>query len=83
MHLGREIMIPIRDVIAICPLLPPGKAKDNDAFLQTAQEEGFLTDVAGGKPHSFVVTAEGVYLSSISSTTLAKRADKLRSQIPI
>ena len=73
LHLGRDLAIPVKEVIGIFALDSNKKNKDTSSFLQVTQEEGFVTHWVKGEANSFVLTTKGVYLSSISSTTLGKR----------
>lgn len=72
LHIGQEVTILAKEIVAIIDLNAKPDSKDLDEFLRTAAEEGFvnrLTDV----PSSIIVTTNKVYLSPISSRTLAKR----------
>lgn len=72
LHIGQEVTILVKEIVAIIDLNAKPVSKILDEFLCTASEEGFadrLTDT----PSSLVVTTGKVYLSPISSRTLAKR----------
>jgi ribosomal protein S8 len=80
LHLGGDVIVPKKDVIAIIDLKNYHKSKITEEFLQVADEEGFVKSVAGkGKEKSFVVTTKYVYYSPISSSTLKERAEELIS----
>ncbi len=73
LHLGADTIIPLKEVILISDRKGKTAGINND-FLQLMQEEGMIVDVSAGKPKSFVITDDKVYLSAISSFTLKRRA---------
>lgn len=73
LHIGNGYLIPMKDVVMIADYESTTAGKDTENFLVVANEEGFIQDYSDGVPKSFVITNETVYLSLISSTTLAKR----------
>ena len=73
LHIGNGHLIPSEDVVMISDYRSAVSAKDTQNFLDVANEEGFISDYSNGTPKSFIITNETVYLSLISSTTLAKR----------
>lgn len=73
LHIGNGHLIPSEDVVMISDYRSAVSAKDTQNFLDVANEEGFILDYSNGSPKSFIITNETVYLSLISSTTLAKR----------
>ncbi|MBD3156043.1 MAG: DUF370 domain-containing protein [Candidatus Aenigmarchaeota archaeon] len=79
LHIGNGHMIATKDVVLIADYGSSMSSKDTGEFLEIANEEGFVKDYSGGSPKSFVVTNETVYLSLISSSTLAKRVDFVRN----
>ncbi|NMB16407.1 MAG: DUF370 domain-containing protein [Firmicutes bacterium] len=74
LHLGGCVVVPLDEVVAICQIRRDVSSPDTTAFIRTAEEEGFLTNIPGGQASSVIVTTRGVYLSSISAATLNKRA---------
>lgn len=74
LHLGADIVIPLRDVIAITDF-KPGKSSINQEFLDKMQEDKQVIDVSEKNAKSFIITNKIVYLSAISSLTLKKRAN--------
>lgn len=77
LHLGENYLIPASEVVMIGDL---ESSKDSDItkeFFNIAEEEGFIVDYSMGKPRSFIMTGETIYLSMISSSTLAKRFNKI------
>ena len=78
LHLGADVIVPKKDVIAIIDMTSHHKSKVTEEFLQVADEEGFVRHVSEpGKAKSFVLTTKYVYYSPISSSTLKKRADSI------
>lgn len=73
LHIGNGHLIPLKDVVMIADYQNTRSAKDTQNFLEVANEEGFIKDYSDDSPKSFVVTNETIYLSLISSNTLAKR----------
>ncbi len=73
LHIGNGHLILSKDVVMISDYTSTFSSKDTKNFLQVANEEGFIQDYSNGSPKSFIITNETVYLSLISSTTLAKR----------
>lgn len=73
LHLGRDALIPVGDVIAIIDA-GASAASGTGEFLTGARSEGQFVDLADGQPNAYVVTRRRVYASAISSLTLKKRA---------
>ncbi len=77
LHIGSDVVIPLRNVIAILDIDTTTLSKDSRDFLKTAEEEGFIETISDDLPRSFVITEEDkkskIYLSPISSVTLQKR----------
>jgi len=74
LHLGADIVIPLRDVIAITDF-KSGKSGINQEFLDKMQDNKQVIDVSEKNAKSFIITNKIVYLSAISSLTLKKRAN--------
>jgi ribosomal protein S8 len=81
-HLGKDIAVPIKNIIAILDLETTTTSKITKEFLAVAQEEGFIENISEDIPKSFIITEQDkkskIYLSHISSVTLLKRADFIR-----
>lgn len=89
LHLGKECVIPLSDVIGIIDY----KSLESDItknFLDIAQEEGFLLKIVDKDIKSYVITEkiekdkEGkevrksiIYCTNISANTLYKRSKKI------
>ncbi|MFW6000925.1 MAG: extracellular matrix regulator RemB [Halanaerobium sp.] len=76
LHLGDGNMIPSKEVVLIGDIENTTSSKITQEFMKISDEEGFIVDFSGGDPRSFVLTGETIYLSMISSKTLAKRVDR-------
>ncbi|MTV50606.1 DUF370 domain-containing protein [Heliobacillus mobilis] len=82
LHLGGEIIVPKEDVIAIIDLESSTQAATTKEFLSTVRDEGFVKRIAEeGKEKSFVVTTDFIYLSPISSMTLMKRGNNIKTML--
>ncbi|HHU91870.1 MAG TPA: DUF370 domain-containing protein [Halanaerobiaceae bacterium] len=77
LHLGANYLIPKKEVVLIGDLKSTTYSGISKEFLETAKEEGFIIDCSEGKARTFVLTAETIYLSMISSNTLEKRMKEL------
>lgn len=79
LHLGENVVVPIKDVIGIFDLQTTMYSSDTIAFLRMAEEDGFVERITKDKPKSFVIAEVNkmskIYLSPISSSTLTKRTD--------
>lgn len=77
LHLGENVVVPIKDVIGIFDLQTTMYSSDTIQFLRLAEEDGFVERITKERPKSFVIAEVNkmskVYLSSISSSTLTKR----------
>ncbi len=78
LHIGGDVVIPIKNVIAIMDIDTTTISKDTREFLKVAEEEGFVTSISEDLPKSFIITETDkkskIYLSPISSVTLQKRS---------
>jgi len=77
LHLGENVVVPIKDVIGIFDLQNTMYSSDTIQFLRMAEEDGFVERITKEQPKSFVIAEVNkmskIYLSPISSTTLTKR----------
>ncbi len=78
LHIGGDVVIPIKNVIAIMDIDTTTISKDTREFLKVAEEEGFVISISDDLPKSFIITETDkkskIYLSPISSVTLQKRS---------
>ncbi len=81
LHLGENVVIPMKDVIGIFDVESSMYSSDTSQFLRLAEEDGFVQRITDDKPKSIIVAEiekkSIIYLSPISSKTLSKRT-KLR-----
>ena len=79
LHLGENVVVPIKDIIGIFDLQTTMYSSDTSAFLRMAEEDGFVERISKEKPKSFVIAEVNkmskIYLSPISSSTLTKRTN--------
>lgn len=87
LHLGRNVVVHLEDVIAIIDLNSNTRSKDTIEFIKIAEEEGFIERISDEEPKSIIIAEKVeknrnkkrvrksvVYFSPISSSTLCKRA---------
>lgn len=79
LHLGENIVVPIKDVIGIFDIDVARYSADTMQFLRMAEDDGFVERVTNEEPKSFVIAEVNkmskIYYSPISSSTLTKRTD--------
>ena len=78
LHLGRNVVTPLKTVVAVFDLDNTTTGRDTKAFLNTAQKNGCVYDVCEDIPKAFVLCEEKdeikVYITQVSTATLRKRA---------
>ncbi len=78
LHLGQDVVVSLKNVIAILDMDNTTISRISKEFLKTAEEEGFVENVSDDLPKSYVICEvdkkSKVYISPISSVTLLKRA---------
>ncbi|NLV35693.1 MAG: DUF370 domain-containing protein [Clostridiaceae bacterium] len=83
LHIGGEVAIPMKNIIAIMDIDTTTLSKDTKEFLRTAEEEGFVESICNDLPKSFIITEMNkrskIYLSPISSLTLQKRSGYIKN----
>ncbi len=83
LHIGGEVVIPVKNIIAIFDIDSTTISKDTREFLTISEEEGFIKTISQDLPKSFIITESDkksmIYLSPISSVTLQKRASYLEN----
>lgn len=82
LHLGSDVMVLTRDIIAILDFETSTLSKITREFLSASQEEEFIINVSQEDlPKSFVLTEVfgkiRVYISPISTSTLQKRFEEI------
>lgn len=77
LHLGENVVVPVKDIIGIFDLQTTMYSSDTIQFLRMAEEDGFVERITDEQPKSFVIAEVNkmskIYLSPISSSTLTKR----------
>ena len=85
LHLGGDVVISQKDIIAIFDLDITTVSKITREFLQVAEEEGFVVNVSEDLPKSYVLAEinqeSRVFISPISTATLLKRANNFTANI--
>ena len=70
LHLGENVVVPIKDVIGIFDLQSTKYSSDTNQFLRLAEEDGFVERITKENPKSFVIAEvdkkSKIYLSQIS-----------------
>ncbi len=83
LHLGGDIVIPMKDVIAIFDIESSKISKINHEFLEIAKDEGFVNKVSDEDPKTFILAEFNqktmIFLSPISSSTLLKRTQFIQN----
>ena len=79
LHLGENIVVPVKDVLGIFDIDVARYSADTMQFLRMAEDDGFVERVTDEEPKSFVIAEVNkmskIYYSPISSSTLTKRTD--------
>ena len=79
LHLGENVVVPIKDIIGIFDIQASMDSSDTRSFLSMAEEDGFVERITQESPKSFVIAEVNkmskIYLSPISSSTLTKRTN--------
>ncbi|ERI90534.1 hypothetical protein HMPREF1982_03900 [Clostridiales bacterium oral taxon 876 str. F0540] len=85
LHLGENVVVPLKDVIGIFDMETSTYSSDTLQFLRMAEEDGFVERITNEKPKSFIIAEvdkkSKVFLSPISSATLGKRTETLYDEI--
>ena len=78
LHLGNDVYISEKDIVAICNLDTATVSRYTKLYLEKCEKEGVVETVCSDIPKTFVVARrknkDKVYLTNISSTTLLKRS---------
>ena len=85
LHLGGEVMVETKDIIAIMDMETSSTSKKTREFLRKTQEKDNVISVNDELPKSYVITSvkgkTTVYISPISSQTLLKRANNIKAYL--
>ncbi|AVP55857.1 hypothetical protein K144313037_00050 [Clostridium tetani] len=81
LHLGENVVVPLKDVIGIYDIETSMYSSDTSQFLRMAEEDGFVERITKEKPKSFIIAEvdkkSKIYMSPISSSTLIKRSESV------
>lgn len=80
LHIGNDIMIPKRDIIAICDMDNVTSTKDGANFINMIQEDKIIDDMSGLLPKSFIIVSDKynefkIFTSCLNTSTLKKRLE--------
>ena len=79
LHLGSDISVKTKNIIAIMDLETSSVSKITKEFLKKLKKENIINVKSDELPKSYVITEENgenkIYISPISSRTLNKRAE--------
>lgn len=79
LHLGNDIYIAKKDIIAICNLDTATVSKYTKMYLSKCEKLGMVETICTDIPKTFVIAKkknkDRIYLTNISSTTLLKRSE--------
>lgn len=82
LHLGQNVVVPLKNVIGVFDLDNTTGSQVTRAFLRSADKSGRVVNIAEDIPKSFIVCSEDghmtVYLSQLASSTLLKRSETMR-----
>ena len=84
LHLGGEVCVRIKEIVAIMDLETSSTSKITREFLKKMQKNGEVISINDEElPKSYVVTEKDkkvtMYISPISSSTLLKRANNFKT----
>ena len=79
LHLGNDVYIAKKDIIAICNLDTVTISKYTKMYLSKCEKTGIVETICTDIPKTFVLVRkknkDKIYLTNISSTTLLKRSE--------
>ena len=74
-HIGGDIVVRAKNVIAILDVNNPKRLPKNHYFLDKGQNEENMVKIASEETKSIIITDDKIYYSPISSLTLKKRSN--------
>lgn len=79
LHLGNDVYVNQKDIVAVCNLDTASVSKNTQIYLKKAEEMGIVETICSDIPKTFVIVRkknkDKVYLTNISSVTLLKRSE--------
>lgn len=80
LHLGSDVMVPVKEVLAIFDYKTM-ELEENKAFFTSMRQEKEVVAIGSDEIKSYVITDDKIYLSVISSLTLKKRAQSVKAMM--
>lgn len=81
LHIGNQVVVPYSSVLGVFDIDNTTQSRITKKYLNQAEKNGQVVNIADDIPRSFVVcVADGVqtvYLSQLSSATLARRSETM------
>lgn len=82
LHLGKNVVVAKKDIIAVCDLDNASYSHITRAYLTAAEKAGQVVNISDDLPKAFVVCTKNeneqvLYLSQLASSTLLKRAETI------
>lgn len=78
LHIGNDVYIPEKDIIAICNLDTASVSKNTQLYLKKCEEKKIIEPICDDIPKTFILLKKNgkdkIYLTNISSSTLQKRS---------
>jgi hypothetical protein len=75
-HLGQSVVVPDETVIGVFDMDNTTTSRVTRGFLAGAEKRGSVVNVSEELPKSFIITDGKIYLSQLSSATIAKRSEE-------
>jgi len=83
LHLGGDICVPTKDIVAVMDMETSSTSKITREFFKHIQKNSEVVSVNEDLPKSYVIVNKNgvttVYISPISSQTLVKRANNIKA----
>lgn len=81
LHIGNQVVVPYSSVLGVFDIDNTTQSHITRGYLNLAEKNGRVMNIAEDIPRSFVVCVENgeqtVYLSQLSSATLARRSETM------
>ena len=79
LHLGNDVYVNQKDIVAVCNLDTASVSKNTQIYLKKSEEMGIVETICTDITKTFVIVRkknkDKVYLTNISSVTLLKRSE--------
>lgn len=79
LHLGNDVYVHQKDIIAVCNLDTASVSKNTQIYLKKCEDMGIVETICSDIPKTFIVVRKGkkdkIFLTNISSGTLLKRSE--------